>query len=246
MSERERGGRRLEEIFFSADGDVVAARAASFAHLDPRQSPERSERRVFAAVLVATSLVVAFLAWLAPDPNAAAPTERKSAAAQTAPASPPIRAVESAEAVEAPTPSRLAAVNQGAEPAAPGGAAAPASEAAQADDPAIAAARTSMDAEDFEGALAALDRAPAGFDRQALRGFALYELGREQEALESLKGALAVRADHAETLLLLGSLQQVQDPAAATATYRTFLTAHPDAPEAAEVRTILARLQERI
>ncbi|MCB9544503.1 MAG: hypothetical protein H6706_01255 [Myxococcales bacterium] len=240
MSDRERGGRRLEESFFSADGDVVAARAAAFAHLDPRQRPERSERRVFAGVLALTTLVVAVLAWMAPTPGAA-PTERKSAAAQTAPASPPSQAVESAE-VDAPPPSRLAAVLHGDVPAAPPPAVAAPATAAPVDDPAVAAARKSLESEDFEGAIAALDRAPAGFDRQALRGFALYELGRDQEALEALKGALTLRPDHAETLLLLGSLQQTQDPVAAGATYRAFLAAHPEAPEAAEVRTILERI----
>lgn len=260
MSERQQ---RLEEGFFGASTDAVAARADAFSDLDPARRTGRLEGRVFGLAVLGGAMLVAVLGWLAPRAGVAPATEKSSAGATSAPVRSPARP---APPVYRPESDRLAALLGVGAPQAPGSApasvapasVAPASvatsgaldagrvtEAAPAGDAgesAVALARKRMESADFAGALAALDAASTHFEARALRGHVLYELGRDQEALEALRLALAERPDHAASLLLLGSLQQAADPEAAGQTYRTFLQAHPNAPQAAEVRQILERI----
>ena len=255
MSERQQ---RLEEGFFGASTDAVAARADAFSDLDPARRTGRLEGRVFGLAVLGGAMLVAVLGWMAPRAGMAPATEKSSAGATSAPVRSPARP---APPVYRPESDRLAALLGVGAPQAPGSApasvapasvatsgaldagrvteAAPASDAGES---AVALARKRMESGDFAGALAALDAASTHFEARALRGHVLYELGRDQEALEALRQALAERPDHAASLLLLGSLQQAADPEAAGQTYRTFLQAHPNAPQAAEVRQILERI----
>ncbi len=246
MSERLQN---LEEGFFGATTDSVVARADAFSDLDPVQRPGRAEGRVFGLALLGGGILVAVLGWFAPLAGQEAGTERASEGATSAPAHGTVRP---SAPVYRPESERLAALlGVGAAPAsgAPTIPAAPASVASAtlSSGPvdgirAVDLARKRMESADFAGALAALDDVPGSFEARALRGHVLYELGRDQEAQRALEAALAERPDHAPSLLLLGSLQQVADPQAAGQTYRTFLQAHPDAPQAAEVRQILERI----
>lgn len=237
----------LEDDFFEAPD--AQRRADLYAEFDPALQPAHAERRVF-GVLAIVGLVLlgagyAFLSSDTPSPEAAQPavaaTPASAAAASEAPAPAGTPDPTPAPALADPTarPSRLdrliqrnASAVAGAVPSPP--VAAPA--------PTFADARAKIEAGDFDAALALLaDEAP-GFERAALRGWALYELGRDADARAALREALGNRPDHAESLLLLGSLEQDRDSDAARKTYQAFLTAHPEAPEAAEVRQILERI----
>lgn len=226
----------LEEDFFAAQD--AQARADRFADFDPATQPVHTERRIFLFIGVGLAVALGVIYWLmpatdaAPDPAApsAALTPASTAPASTAPAS-------TAPASTAPArTSRLARLLK-----------ANASAAGAAPSPPVAApaefgtARQQIEAGAFDQALATLGAAD-GFEAQALRGWALYELGRDADARRALRAALAIRPDHAESLLLLGSLEQSRDNTAARQTYEAFLAAHPNAPQAGEVRQILDRI----
>lgn len=259
MSERQR---RLEDGFFGASGEAVVKRADAFSSIDPLKRPGRSEGRVLLFSIVLGALLAATAGWLASTEGEALPTQSVSAMAELASA----HAVEPRRPTMRPRNTRLAALLQGGEaaeevrmpqgveaerpaeaapvPVEPVGAGAPEVVVAEpvVRHPSLVLADQRVQAEDFEGALAALHNAPAGFETDALRGHALYELGRDDEALKALLAAQATRPEHGRTLLLLGSLQRQSEPAASARAYRAFLAAHPDAPEASEVRQILEGL----
>lgn len=224
----------LEMSFFTGTGDDAAHRAADFSNLDPYNRPERAERKVLAGVIVAASLVVGGLALMMPNTLPV-----NAAVAQTAP--------------QKTTPAPISMAALVATPKAPASItvakAAPVSAAADVvkspplatSAPAISAARAALEAEEFEKALSLLKDAESGSEVYALRGWALYELGKDSQAMQALKRALLEQPDHPNSLLLLGELQQGRDPQAAKKTYRTYLEHYPESPQANEIRTILER-----
>lgn len=243
-----------EMDFFSARDPQ--SRADAYADFDPDLNPARAERRVFAFIGLGLLVLLGVVYALMPDTPA--DDAAKAKAAQKGAAAPPASKAMAASAPRSNAPqsaapasvtstrqSRLARLLQknaspqaGAAPSPPAAASAPPLPAT----PTHAAARAQITDGEFDRALATLSDAPDGFDTHALRGWAMYELGRDADARRNLEAALAVRPDHAESLLLLGSLQQTRDDDAAKATYRAFLAAHPNAPQAGEVRQILDRI----
>ncbi len=108
---------------------------------------------------------------------------------------------------------------------------------------ALVAARKALAEGRFEDALAGLEGMAAAAPVDALRGRALFELGRDDDALRVLERAHAADAAHADTLLLLGTVRQAKaDRAGARAAYEAFLAAHPLSPHAGDVQGILARM----
>ncbi|MGK0362647.1 MAG: tetratricopeptide (TPR) repeat protein [Bradymonadia bacterium] len=258
-----------EMDFFSAQDPQ--SRADAYADFDPDLQPARAERRVFAFIGAGLVVLLLGIYALMPDvlPDEAASGKANVAAKADKADSPTIRAAASAaqkpaaaksatpgsatpglatpglatpgSATPAKRPSRLAQLLE--KNASPLAGAAPSPPDAASATPLHTAARAQIADGEFERALTTLDDGVDGFDTHALRGWALYELGRDANARRDLEAALAIRPDHAESLLLLGSVQQTRDDdAAAKTTYRAFLAAHPDAPQAGEVRQILDRI----
>ena len=241
-----------EQDFFSARDPQ--SRADAYADFDPELQPARAERRIFAYIGVGIIALLAVIYALMPDvptenagpakPKVAQTTDKASPT--SSPAAAKIAPVSAAKAAPASArPSRLARLlEKNASPQA-GAAPSPPVAASATPLPATrlhASARAQIVDGEFDRALETLTDSAKGFDTHALRGWALYELGRDADARRNLEAALAVRPDHAESLLLLGSLQQTRDDDAAKETYRAFLAAHPNAPQASEVRQILDRI----
>jgi cytochrome c-type biogenesis protein CcmH/NrfG len=222
----------LEEDFFAAED--AQSRADLYADFDPDAQPARAERRIFLFIGVGLLIVLGLVFWMMPatEADSASPKSTASVAAAKAPASkaapPPQRGSRLA---------RLLKRNASAAGAAPS----PPVPAPAAESDGLDAVRQHIEAEEFDQALSALGDAD-GFQAQALRGWALYELGRDADARRALRAALALRPNHPESLLLLGSLEQSRDHSAAKQTYEAFLAAHPNAPQAREVRQILERI----
>lgn len=237
----------LEDDFFTAHD--AASRADAYAEFDPSLQPVHQERRVFVAIALIGALVLGVVYLLLPDAPAEPDPKAKTPVAAAAPKTQAPKSAASIRpappldpALANPTarrPSRLQRLLQrnastvaGAAPSPP--VAAPA--------PTFAAARAKIEAGAFDEALGLLADSAPGFERASLRGWAFYELGRDADARQALRTALDARPDHAESLLLLGSLEQARDSSAAKKTYQAFLAAHPKAPQAAEVRQILERI----
>lgn len=74
---------------------------------------------------------------------------------------------------------------------------------------------------------------------------ALYYIGRTDEALEQLNASLAIDPTHAQTLFNLGIIRRdgKKDSKGATEAWERLLQAHPDYPEAARVKTLLAEMK---
>lgn len=255
-----------EMDFFSAQDPQ--SRADAYSDFDPELRPARAERRIFA--YIGTGLVVLLVAIYALMPDvpsdeaasgktnvaakatstaktlgATSAAQRPAAAKSATPgsAAPAVAAAKAATpgpATPAKRPSRLAQLLE--KNASPLVGAAPSPPDAASATPLHTAARAQIADGEFDRALKTLVDGVDGFDTHALRGWALYELSRDADARRNLEAALAIRPDHAESLLLLGSLQQTRDDDAAKTTYRAFLAAHPDAPQAGEVRQILDRI----
>lgn len=222
----------LEEDFFATED--AQSRADLYADFDPDAQPAKAERRIFLFIGVGLLVVLGIVYALMPDAESAAdaPQSSPSVAAKT-----PVSQAPASTAPPAHT-SRLArllkknasAAGAASSPPIP----APAVESFQT-------ARTHIEAGEFDQALTSLGSAKT-FEANALRGWALYELGRDADARQALRSALDERPDHLESLLLLGSLEQSRDHSAAKQTYEAFLAAHPNAPQAQEVRQILDRI----
>lgn len=243
----------LEEDFFAAQD--AQARADRFAEFDPATQPAHTERRIFLFIGVGLAVALGVIYLLMPGTDAAPdPTTPSSAAALTPASTAPASTAPASTAPASTAPASTAPASTAKAPTAPARTSrlarllkANASAAGAAPSPPVAApaefgaARQQIEAGAFDQALATLGAAD-GFEAQALRGWALYELGRDADARRALRAALAIRPDHAESLLLLGSLEQSRDNTAAKQTYEAFLAAHPNAPQAGEVRQILDRI----
>jgi tetratricopeptide (TPR) repeat protein len=72
---------------------------------------------------------------------------------------------------------------------------------------------------------------------------ALYYSGRTDEALDQLNASLSIDATHAQTLFNIGIVKRdgKKDARGAADAWERLLKAHPDYPEAARVRTLLAQ-----
>lgn len=72
---------------------------------------------------------------------------------------------------------------------------------------------------------------------------ALYYSGRTDEALEQFQVSLAIDPTHAQTLFNIGIVKKEgkQDAKGAAEAWQRLLDAHPDYPDAARVRTLLAQ-----
>ena len=102
------------------------------------------------------------------------------------------------------------------------------------------AARVALKAGRFAEALHVLEGLPASAGVDAMRGRALFELGRDADARAMLERAHDAAPTHAETLLLLGTVRQAAaDRDGARAAYRAFLAANPQSPHARDVRRII-------
>jgi tetratricopeptide (TPR) repeat protein len=224
--------RRLARIFAGLVVGVVALlgvarlRGPATAE-DPPGEPEVAKPVTVAKPAAAPKPEVAKPA-AAPKPEVAKPTEAPVAAAKPAEAPPAV----------APGPATLPDI---------GGLESPGLsrklQALAAEPPELIRARAALAAADYAGAARLLEALPHGPVVDAALGRAYFELGRDDDALAALQRARTADPAQPEALIVLGSLlQNRRDVDGARAAYRAYLDHHPDGPEAAEVRLILARL----
>lgn len=89
----------------------------------------------------------------------------------------------------------------------------------------------------------ALSAEPRNADVSTDLATALYYSGRTEEALEQLNVSLSVDPTHAQTLFNIGIIKREgkKDAKGASEAWQRLLEAHPDYPDAARVRTLLAQ-----
>lgn len=258
----------LSEFFSATDH---AKRSELFDDLEAKARSQRLEGRFIIGALAVATLVVAVIAWPEGAPDAQA-KEAPQATSVSPPPPPVTRASASATPKKAPsTPvgaglvrpagqqsPRLRRLLSGFAAQAPLGASPEAELAAATDDGpgpaeraidavagggALADAREALEADAFERVLVELDGIDDGFEAQVLRGRALFELGRDAEALRALSAARAAQPENTEVLLLVGALLQTTgDRPGARAAYTAFLAVDDATPQAAEIKLVLASL----